>query len=169
MIDKTIKIASNTRVGADSIAAIIGKSRQRVVQLTQEGVFSKDDAGKYLLVDNVRRWMAYNSTEKTGPDYDDERTLHEKVKRETSEIALAKIRGEVHASKDIMMMVGGMVTVFKRRMLSIPHKMAVTLAEKTADDINELLSCEITAALTELSQFDASRLAEYNGDDPEDS
>ena len=166
---QTIKITSDTKVGTDGVAAIIGMTRQRVVQLTQEGVFSKDSAGKYSLVDSVRRWIAYKSTGASERDLDEERALHEKAKRETAELRLARLRNEIHDAKDVEIMVGSMVTVFKRRMLAIPHKMALMLAGKSPEDVNEILTAEISAALIELSQFDASKLGEYDGDSEEDS
>ena len=169
LAERTIQIDSKTCVVSASLAAIIGMTRQRVDQLAKEGVFAKNDAGKYPLAENVRRWIAYKTSSSNGEaKFNDERNVHEKIKRETAELKLARLRNEVHNAKDIELMVGGMLTVFKRRMLSIPHKMAMMLAGKSEEDVDEILSAEIEAALMELSQFDASKLSEAGYDDSED-
>lgn len=169
MTERTIQIDSKTCVASSAIAALIGLTRPRVDQLAKEGVFNKNDAGKYPLTENIRRWIAYKTSSNSGETKaDDERNIHEKIKRETAELKLARLRNEVHNTKDIELMVGGMLTIFKRRMLSIPHKMAMMLAGKSEDDIDEILSAEIESALIELSQFDASKLSEAGYDDSED-
>lgn len=173
-----IKDTNNLLVTSDGLAACLGVTRPRVIQLANEGVLLRGDNSKYTLAENIRRYIDYvkngGRTEQTDDEskgaYWDEKTLHEKAKREFAELRLEKYKNQIHEAKDIELMIGGMLTVFKRRMLSIPHNMAQILANKSPDDINDVLSKEIHSTLIELATFDASKLAEQvDPDDQEDS
>ena len=75
-------------------------------------------------------------------------------------INLGKIKGELLEAKDVEMALGGMLTVFRRRMLSLPHKMAKILVGKKEREIGRLLSREIDSALTDLSDCDVSKFGD---------
>ncbi len=154
-----IAINSETLTTADGIARCLGITRQRVVQLCQSLVLKKEDNGKYNVSENIQRYIAYKNKD-TSVDYTKEHSLLEKAKRETAELELQKMKGEVHATADIELMVGTMITVAKRAMLSIPHKLSKQLEGKTAAEINEMLKKEIDDSLIELSKFDAYKLGE---------
>lgn len=161
-----IAINSETLTTADGIARCIGITRQRVVQLCQSLVLEKEDNGKYNITKNVQRYIAYKNKDQS-VDYQKEHSLLEKAKRETAELELQKMKGEVHETADIELMVGTMITVAKRSMLSIPHKLAKQLEGKTAAEIKEILKKEISSSLEDLSKFDASKLGEI--DDTEEN
>lgn len=158
--DRLVKITRDSRTTADGMAACLGLSRTRIIQLVKEGILAKDDAGKYNIFDNFSRYISFKSNEKGEFSYDSEKALHEKAKRELTEIKLAELKGEMHKTEHIKIMVGGMVVVLKRRMLAIPYKLSPRLEGQTADEINDMLTKEIHGALTEVSSFDASKLGE---------
>ena len=78
------------------------------------------------------------------------------------------MKNDLHKTADIVYLVGNMVIVFRRTLLALPSKMATSLAGKTPEDINEILTKEINRALKELSEFDAAKLAEIDSDDDEE-
>lgn len=160
-----IAIGSGTLTTADGIARCLGITRQRVVQLCQSLVLEKEDNGKYNVSKNIQKYLAYKCKDQS-VDYQKEHSLLEKAKRETAELELQKMKGEVHETADIELMVGTMITVAKRALLSIPHKLSKQLEGKTAAEINEILKDEINESLIELSKFDASKLGE--ADDTEE-
>ena len=86
-----------------------------------------------------------------------------------AEIKLGEMKNDMHSTDDIIYLIGNMVVVFRRTLLSLPSKMATSLAGKSPEDINEILTKEITRALQELSEFDAEKLADMDveGDDDE--
>jgi len=171
-MDAIIKISAATKTTGDGMAACFGLSRQRIVQLANEGVLVRDEKSKYPVAENIKLYLAHKAGGKGAVSLDDERALHEQTKRKLAELELAKKLGTVHEAKDIELMVGGMITVFKRRMLSIPHKMALVLANQSqsAEEINEILTNGIDRALTELANFDVSRIAaQVDPDEPEDT
>ncbi|MDU2063768.1 MAG: hypothetical protein E6713_02920 [Sporomusaceae bacterium] len=168
-MDEIVKINSTTRTTSDGLATCLGLTRPRIIQLANDGVLSKDENSKYTIADNIKRYLAFIGNAKGDVSYDNERMLHEKAKREFAELRLLERKKELHRTEDIELMVGGMITIFKRQMLGLPHKLAPRLAEKSVDDINELLTNEITAALTELAAFDVTELGEYDEDHTEDN
>lgn len=171
-MDQILKITATTKTTGDGMAACFGLTRQRIVQLANEGVLTRDEKSKYPVAENIKRYLAHKAGGKGAISLDDERAKHEKAKRELTELDLARKLNIVHEASDIELMVGGILTVFKRRMLSIPHKMALVLANtnQSSEEINELLTDEIHGALTELANFDMSKIAEQvDPDDPEDN
>jgi phage terminase Nu1 subunit (DNA packaging protein) len=178
MATQIVKDTTNLLVTSDGLAACLGVTRPRVIQLANEGVLLRDGNSKYTLAENIRRYIDYvkNGGKSETDDEDgksgywEEKTLHERAKREMAQLRLEKYKNQIHEAVDIELMVGGMITVFKRRLTSIPHKMAQQLSNRSPDDVNELLSNEIHSALLELSLFDMSKLAEQvDLDDQEDS
>lgn len=168
-MDQIIKITAATKTTGDGMAACFGLTRQRIVQLANDGVLVRDEKSKYPVAENIKLFLAFRSGGKGAISFDDEKALHEKAKRELAELELAKKMGTVHEAKDIELMVGGLIAVFKRRIESIPHKMAMVLANssKSSDEINDILVAEIDKALTELANFDVAKIAEQV--DPDDS
>lgn len=162
-----IALSSETLVNSQSLGKILGISPQRVRQLVADGVIKREENRKYRLIDNVQAYYNYK-TKDTTADFDKEHTLLEKAKRQMAELALAEKKKDLHRTSDIEIMVGGMITVFKRNMLSIPNKTAKACEGKSTAQISEILTKEINNALIELSKFDANKLGEYNEDTEED-
>lgn len=128
-----------------------------------------DENGKILLVQSLERiYNKNNQNSCENVSFEEERALHEKAKREIAELKLGELKNDLHKTADIVYLVGNMVIVFRRTLLALPSKMATSLAGKTPEDINEILTKEINRALKELSEFDAAKLAEIDSDDDEE-
>ena len=128
------------------------------------------------MVDSASRYCEYlrsGTTEKkidTQAQYWNEKTAHEAARKEMASINLGKIKAELLEAKSVELVFGGMMTVFRRTMLSLPRKLAKQLAGKKERDIARKLTEEISQALTELSQYDAAKFSSGEGpiDDTED-
>lgn len=128
-----------------------------------------DENGKILLVQSLERiYNKNNQNSCENVSFEEERALHEKAKREIAELKLGELKNDLHKTTDIVYLVGNMVIVFRRTLLALPSKMATSLAGKTPEDINDILTKEINRALKELSEFDAAKLAEIDSDDDEE-
>ena len=128
-----------------------------------------DENGKILMVQSLERiYNKNNQNSCENVSFEEERALHEKAKREIAELKLGELKNDLHKTADIVYLVGNMVIVFRRTLLALPSKMATSLAGKTPEDINEILTKEINRALKELSEFDAAKLAEIDSDDDEE-
>lgn len=161
-MDLIIKITQDTKTTADGLAACFGLSRPRIVQLAKEGVLVRDENSKYPIAENIKRFLANKSEGRGAVSFDDERALHEQIKRKLSELELEKKMGTLHEANDIKLMVGGIFTVFRRRVLSLPHKLALLLANqpRSPDEISEVVAVEVDKVLTTLATFDVSKIAE---------
>ncbi|MDT8901847.1 hypothetical protein [Anaeroselena agilis] len=154
---------------ATGIGHCLGISARRVQQLVHEGAIPQPTNGKYSIADSMYKYCQFLRNGLPGEDtldLDAERAKHEALKRQLTELKLAKEEGRLHDAKQVEMMVGGMLTVFKRRLQAMPHKMAIILQNKTLDEINELLSNEIYAILVELSEYEVTEFIP-DGDDDE--
>ena len=158
-ISKNLKDLTTTQT---ELARILGITQQRVSQLVKDGTIIRDENNQVAVIESLKNFYKFSSENEEGKElsFDREKALHEKVKRELAEIKLAELKNDMHTTEHIKIMVGGMVVVFKRRMLAIPYKLAPRLEGKKADDINEMLTKEINEGLTELASFDAAKLGE---------
>lgn len=152
------------------MAKILGITQQRVSQLVKNETLIRDENGSVFVVKSLHNFYKSQTenTENEDVSFAREKALHEKANRELAELELAEKRGDMHCTADIELTVGGLITVFKKNVLTIPSKMAPILAGKTAEDIKELLTQEGIRCLTELSRFDANKLGEVNDDEEEE-
>ena len=156
-----VTISKGTVVTSQSLGRVFGITSRRVRQLVDDKVLERNGSNDYDLIDNVQRYYAFKNKDNT-EDYSKEHTKLEKAKRELAELELAEKKKNLHKTEDIELMVGGMVVVFKRAMLSIPHKIAKQCEGKTKEEISSILTKEINEGLEEISNFDASKLGEMN-------
>lgn len=165
------RLWNNLTITQTEMGRILGVTQQRVGQLIKEGVMVTNDSNKILLVQSLQSFYKKDLAEEKEKhvSYDEEKALHERAKREIAELKLGELKNDLHKTEDIVFLVGGMVTIFRRHLLALPSKLAVSLAGKSPEDINEELTKHINGALTELSTFDASKLVNiYDEDDTEE-
>lgn len=154
---------NDDNISGRELAEKLGISRTTLYQFLSDGVLKKGEDNKFKEADSVKQYCEYlraGQTEKktdTQAQYWQEKAQHEASRREMAAINLAKIKGEILETKDVEMALGGMLTAFRRRMLSLPHKMAKMLVGKKEQEIGRLLTMEINSALTDLSECDVSK------------
>lgn len=170
----TIKNLSNISVSSTVMAKLLGLTTARIRQLENEKVLTKISRGKYLLQDNISQYIKYlkinsefkNSKNETSNinsddssvDYDKERALLEKAKREKAELQLKAMRGEYHDSKSVEKVMNDMIANFKSKLLSLPSRASPQiLGLDNIGEIQEVLQREIQEALTELSEYDPKK------------
>ena len=159
----------NLIISPSEMAKILKVTQQRISQMRNNDEVVCDENGKLLLVQSLERiYNKNNQNSCENVSFEEERALHEKAKREIAELKLGELKNDLHKTADIVYLVGNMVLVFRRTLLALPSKMATSLAGKTPEDINEILTKEINRALKELSEFDAAKLAEIESDDDEE-
>jgi hypothetical protein len=124
----------------------------------------RDKASKYAVQDNVRRYIDYiknggkvdETEDEAQSNYWEEKALHEKAKRELTEIQLAKIRGKMHDAKDVELVMTEMLTNLRTQLLGLPSQLAPQLAGKSQEDIFTRLNEEIESRLNELKDYSPS-------------
>jgi phage terminase Nu1 subunit (DNA packaging protein) len=147
------------------MADIFQLTPRRIQQLAEEGVFVKAGRGRYAAAESIRRYIK-NMTErdggKTEVDYFEERAYHEKAKRLKTEMEVAVMKGELHRSSDVEMVMNDMVAAFRSKMLALPTKLAPQLVGKPVAAVLTIITTEVHDALTELSEYDPQKLYEIS-------
>lgn len=177
MTDGSAKVTdiSKITVSASVLGNLFGVTDRRVRQMAEEGILERAAKGRYKLVDSLKNYILTLklSAEGTGADnpdgeidIDEEKALHERVKRHISELKLRTMKGELHKSADVERVMMDMLTAFRTRILAIPSKVAPVLESRDASYIKERLLAECTEALSELKDYDSKAFypEEYVGD-----
>ncbi|CAJ1003891.1 Terminase small subunit [Brevibacillus aydinogluensis] len=169
---------SDLIVNTDAMATLLGFTRQRINQLAKEGILEKQAAGRFPLMKNVQRYIEYlrtgvkdkgDSDDEAQAKYWEEKALHEKAKRETAEIKLAKLKNQVHDAADVELVLTNMLVTFRSRIMSIPEKVAPkVLGMKNLSEISEVINAEVLEALAELSEYDPGMFSGVGEDEEED-
>ena len=145
-------------VGTGELAAIIGKSDRWVRQLVGEKVLTQVERGKYILGETVQAYIEHVSGGKEDdkkPRFIDEKTEHERIKKEKAALELAEMQGELHRSEDVEAVMNDMLGSFRQRIRAIPMRLAPELLAK--EDLNLVkgkLSAALDEALAELADYD---------------
>ncbi|MFM1655639.1 hypothetical protein ACI7RC_26600 [Brevibacillus sp. B_LB10_24] len=175
---KTKTDISDLIVSTDTLATLLGFTRQRINQLAKEGILEKQAAGRYPLMKNVQRYIEYLRTgvkdkgdgdEEAQAKYWEEKALHEKAKRETAELKLGQLKNQLHDAADVELVMTNMLATFRSRILSIPEKVSPkVLGVKNLSEISDAINTEVLEALAELSEYDPGMFAGVGVDETED-
>jgi phage terminase Nu1 subunit (DNA packaging protein) len=147
-------------ISASELAEILGITERRINQIVAEkGTFTRELNGKFDMVKCVEAY--YRDLLLGGYDLERENVLHERVKREKTELQLAKMKGELHEASVIELAITNMLVTFRNRILGIPAALAPKLIRKTVSEIDAILQKELRSALSELSEYDPAMFAEF--------
>jgi hypothetical protein len=161
MPQQIIKDLNEILTTSDGLAGCFGLSRPRIIQLAKEGVLDRDKSSKYAVQDNVKRYIDFiksgqkvtESDEEFQANYWEEKALHEKAKRELTEMNLAKMQGKMHDAKDVELVMTEMLTNLRTQLLGLPSQLAPQLANQSQETIYDLLNREIEAKLIEIKDY----------------
>lgn len=159
-------------VSAQRLGKILGVGDRMVRHLAEEGVLKRNSHGKYLLVESVKNYILTLKISKTSSnegeledgtlDWENEKAIHERIKRQITELKLQVLKGQLHKSEDVERVVNDMLAKFKSKMEAMPAKLARKLEKKSKTQILEILQDEIRSGLEELSEYNPS---DYYSDD----
>ena len=151
-------------VTSAEIAKVLGISQRRVQQLENEQVLVKNSDGKFELSKNVELYYTWKLQPTSAANYETEKALHEKAKREKAEMFNAKLRSQLHDAKDIELVMTNMLVNFRNKMLNIPANLSAKLVrQKNENIINYELTKAINGALAELADYDPSMFLKNEG------
>jgi phage terminase Nu1 subunit (DNA packaging protein) len=147
-------------VTSSDLAKVLGITQRRVQQLETEDVLFKNADGKFELSKSIELYYTRKFQPSSNADYDFEKALHEKAKREKAEMINAKLRGQLHDAKDVELVLTNMLINFRSKMLGLPLKLAGKLVrQKNINIINYELEKAIKEVLQELSEYDPAMFA----------
>lgn len=150
-------------VSAAVLGEMFGVTDRRIRQMAEEGIVIRASKGRYKLVDSTKSYLLTLKLAAEGVgveladgeiDFDEEKALHERVKRHISELKLQIMKGEVHKAEDVETVMMDMLVAFKTKIMGIPSKAAPILENRDAAFIKDRLTKEVTEALNELKDYD---------------
>lgn len=159
---KTTDISAIT-VNSSALEKIIGVSDRRIRQLAEENIIIRAAKGRYKLMDSVTNYiltlkvqMEANNAESVDGEIDleEEKAIHERVKRHISELKLQTMRGELHKSEDVERVMMDMLASVRAKLLSMPTKLAPILVSRSdIDFVRNTINREVMEALNELKDY----------------
>lgn len=159
---KTTGISAIT-VNSAALEKIVGVSDRRIRQLAEENIIVRAAKGRYKLMESIRNYIlslkvsieaAESDTPDGGLDLDAEKAIHERVKRQISELKLKTMKGELHKSEDVERVMTDMLVAMKTKLLSLPSKLAPMLISRNdIDYVREAIMREVLEALNELKEY----------------
>ena len=150
-------------VSASVLGNIFGVTDRRIRQMSEEGIVVRAAKGRYRLMDSLRNYILTLklAAEGAGLDLtdgeiniDEEKALHERVKRHISELKLQVMKGSLHEAKDVERVMMDMLAAFKTKIMGIPSKTAPVLENRDAAYIKDCMTKEVIDALNELADYD---------------
>lgn len=109
-------------------------------------LFVKGEGGKYDLALFVQHWVDYrtNATEEEAEELSKVKAQHEKVKKEKTEIEVARMRSEYVPMADVERTWSNIAAILSNRMITLPDKLAPSLVMiESPDAIRETIEREV--------------------------
>ncbi len=152
----------NITVSAAVLGELFGVRDRRIRQMADEGIVTRAAKGRYKLVDSIKNYLLTLKLAAEGGSvelvdgeisFDEEKALHERVKRHISELKLQIMKGELHKAEDVEIVMMDMLVAFKTKIMGIPSKVAPVLENRDAAFIRDRLTKEVIEALNELKDY----------------
>lgn len=149
-------------VSVGVLANMFSLSERRIRQMAEEGILVRASKGRYKLVDSLKNYLlalklAAEGANVDNPDgdinIDEEKALHERIKRHISEMKLQVMKGELHKAADVEQVMMDMLASFKTRVMNIPSKVAPVLENRDTAYIKDHLTKEVMEVLNELKDY----------------
>lgn len=181
----TLKITdiSAITVSAQVLGQIIGVSDRRIRQLAEENILVRVSKGRYNLLESTKNYIltlkvALESDGRDNPDgelvLEEEKALHERVKRFIAELKLQTMKGELHKSNDVERVMTDMLVSVKTKLLAMPSKLAPLIIGRTdVGSVKDVITKEILETLNELKEYNpvdffSDEYVEIEGDEVAD-
>lgn len=153
-----------------TIAKLLMVSERRIQQLSADGVIPKSDRGRYELAPAVQGYIKFLQnrsvdTSSGAVDYHAEKALLTKAQRQTAEVELARLTGEVAYISEFERTWAAKCAAIRQNCLNIPSRAVLQLLGCTDEkEFKQVLKAEITLALDTAAEAEVDIL-----DDDEDA
>lgn len=164
-IDKSKRVNNleGVFVTAKAMGSILGVTDRQIRNLANDGMIPKMANGSYDLVFALNSYinnLKVNQREEKAEirdeeAYQKERTLHERAKRQKAELQLGQMRGDLHTSQVVEMVMTDMLSRLRSKLLALPTKIApIIIARNDIATVEGILQNEIYEALSELKDYE---------------
>ena len=144
------------------LATLAGYSYRRLHDIDTEQprdkklfVRSEADDKKYDPAIFVQRWVSYNksTTEQENEELSVVKAQHERVKKEKTEIEVARMKGEYVEVVEVHRMWSNIATIVRGRFVNLARKLAPALVMiESPDKIEELIDRDVRDALNMIAK-----------------
>lgn len=150
-----------TQVNSTEMAKALDLTVRRIQQLTQDGTLNTVSKGKYLLYDNIHRYIRFV----TGNQLSEEEKKVERarkaaeVKLKVAKADIAKLeadelKGNMHRSEDVKALTDDMVVTIRSMMNALPGRLgAVCVNAGTPEKAQALIREAVYAIETEITKY----------------
>lgn len=142
-------------VSQTQLGKILEVSQPRINQLIDEKIVLRDETSKnsaVLLIDSLRNYYLSKNATGSGVDFWKEKGLHERAKRELTELKVQERKGELYEAETVEQVMIEQLTNFRTKLLGLPAKFAAQLEGKSRAEIYDSLNAEIENCLSELAE-----------------
>lgn len=137
------------------LATVAGYTYRRLYDIDRDQpkdkkLFVESEDGKYDLALFVQRWVAYNkqTTEQENEDLSVVKAQHERVKKEKTEIEVARMKGKFVEIQEVHRLWGNIATIVRGRFVNLARKLAPALVMiDDPDRIEEIIDRDVRDAL----------------------
>ena len=154
-------VTDETTVSTTQLAMILGVTARRVQQLTQDGTLLTETRGRFLLADNVQRYITFV----TGNQMSEEERKIEiqrrksEAKLKTSKAIVAHMEaeeliGNMHRSEDVAAITEDMVKTIRAMLTALPGRLAVPVSKaESAEECSIIIRDGVYGVMDELSKY----------------
>lgn len=160
------------------LATVAGYSYRRLHDIDmdlpgQKKLFvpSEDDPKKFDLALFVQRWVAYNkdTAEEENEELSVVKAQHERVKKEKTEIEVARMKGEYAEITEVQRLWGNLATIVRGRFVNLARKLAPALVMiDNPDRIEAIIDRDVRDALSLIANTPLPGEENYQTPDEED-
>jgi hypothetical protein len=132
---------------------------------------SEDDPKKFDLALFVQRWVAYNkdTAEEENEELSVVKAQHERVKKEKTEIEVARMKGEYVEITEVQRLWGNLATIVRGRFVNLARKLAPALVMiDNPDKIEAIIDRDVRDALSMIANTPLPGEDNYQTPDEED-
>ncbi len=154
-------ITDDTTVSTTQLAMVLGITARRVQQLTQDGTFQTETRGRFILADNVQRYITFvtgNQMSEEEKKIEIQRRRSE-AKLKTSKAIVAhmeaeELRGNMHRSEDVSAITEDMVKTIRAMLTALPGRLAVPVSKaESAEECSVIIRDGVYAVMEELAKY----------------
>ena len=160
------------------LASVAGYTYRRLHDIDMElpankklFVPSEDDPKKFDLAAFVQRWVAYNkeTAEEENEELSVVKAQHERVKKEKTEIEVARLKGEYVEVTEVQRLWSNLATIVRSRFVNLARKLAPALVMiDSPDRIEEIIDRDVRDALSLIANTPLPGEDNYQTPDEED-
>ena len=142
----------------------MGLTERRIRQMRDAGIIREAKSGLYDMKQTVQAYLDYLRI--NNGDLNQQRAELTKTKKELAKLELDERKGDLHRTEDIEQALTTMLMNFRTKVMSMPAKLAKTLAGMSENaEIYDLLKKETDEALDALRDYHTAFAVQGGADD----